>query len=411
MPHSPENVSSSDPGADVQRRFRYQAAYAAIVATELLRDDGDVNLVFCEHHEDVLVRRVDGKFVGIQVKTRQIGLEPFKTGDEEIRGALKRFLQLEIQFPDYFATFVIAANCGFYSTKKNASNLAHLAETICAAFQSKKDAPKSEAGTLKRLASKLECKTDALTKILCRLELRGDLPQFGDIFAVLARRISQSSEIQEYTYREVNAVAEALLNRVLEASTLSCDDSARLCFVLARDPDRAETEAIIKGKTITRAAITSLLLETASTSRLTCVATTSVDALPQGTRLLQQKMAAGGVSVENIALATDHKVSAEFLLQQWFFKYGNAEANSRYRHLRTIVRTEAYEASDEAAADDRLYGAAMLERVRSRLRARHRTGSSSLFEVHYEHLLGVAGILTEECTLWWSKPFSVEALQ
>lgn len=406
--HGPEQVPSSDPGADVQRRFRYQAAYTSIVATELLADDSDLEEVFCEHHEDVLVKRIDGSFIGIQVKTRQSGLEPFKTGDDEIRSALGRFLQLEKQFPASFAKFVIAANCGFYSAKKNSSNLGHLAETICAALRSKKDPPEKEAVTLKKLATQLDCTADSLRSILCKLELRGDLPQFGDIVPVLAQRISQSEEMQPYTFREVNAVADALLNYVVEAAALSCNDSARLCFVFAGDPDRVETDTIIRRKTITRTAIKTLLITTASeTNRLTCATATSVDALPQGARLLQQKMASGGVSVENIGLATDHKVSAEYLFQQWFFKYGQAEANSRYRHLRTLVRTETYEARDETASDDRLYGTAMLERIRGRLRARHQTDSSSLFGVHYEHLLGVAGILTEECTLWWSKPFPI----
>jgi Cap4 dsDNA endonuclease len=410
--YSPESAPSSDPGADVQRRFRYQAAYASLVAVKLLADDSDIEKVFCEHHEDVLVKCIDGRFIGIQVKTRQSGLEPLKTGDDEIRSALSRFLELEKQFPISFSTYVIAANCGFYSARKNSSNLRHLAETVCVAFRSTKDLPKNETARLNKLAKQLKCTSDSLLPVLCKLELRGDLPQFGDIVPVLARQIAQADEMKKYTYREVNAVADALLNYLLEAAALSCDDSARLYFVFAKDPEMMETETIIKRKTITRDVIKTLLVATASeTSRLKCATAPSADALPRGARLLQQKMASGGVSVENISLATDHKVSAEYLFQQWFFKYGQGETNSRYHHLRTIVRTEAYEAHDETASDDQPYGAAMLDKIRSRLRARHQADSSSLFGVHYEQLLGVAGILTEECTLWWGKPFPIETLK
>jgi hypothetical protein len=93
--HSPDTeLSSGDRGDDVQRRFRYQSAYAAQLSLELLTEETEYSDLYCEQHEDVLLKRNDGRFNAFQVKTREIERGPFKTGDEEILKSLKRFFEL-----------------------------------------------------------------------------------------------------------------------------------------------------------------------------------------------------------------------------------------------------------------------------------------------------------------------------
>jgi hypothetical protein len=50
----------------------------------------------------------------------------------------------------------------------------------------------------------------------------------------------------------------------------------------------------------------------------------------------------------------------------------------------------------------------MLEDVRRRLRERHERDCEHLFDCMYEHLLGINGIETEKCSVWWSKQFMTE---
>ena len=57
MDRLPDSIlNETDPGDDVQRRFGFQAAKAAMLCLSLLDDEGEVEEVYCEHHEDVLVR-------------------------------------------------------------------------------------------------------------------------------------------------------------------------------------------------------------------------------------------------------------------------------------------------------------------------------------------------------------------
>src|SRR5262245_17162434 len=112
-----------DVGADTQRRFRHQSCYTAMLSLGLLDDEGPILELYCEHHEDVILKLKSAKFRAIQVKTRLAGGVPFKATDAEIIGALRRFVSLEVKFPGVFESYVIASSVGFWHEKKNGSNL------------------------------------------------------------------------------------------------------------------------------------------------------------------------------------------------------------------------------------------------------------------------------------------------
>jgi hypothetical protein len=83
---APDTVpATGDPGDDTASRYRYQWKYAAIVCCMLLDEIQDVAEVFCEHHEDVLIKHVDGTFSGLQIKTRASTQEVWKTSDDAVK--------------------------------------------------------------------------------------------------------------------------------------------------------------------------------------------------------------------------------------------------------------------------------------------------------------------------------------
>jgi hypothetical protein len=73
---SDTTLNTEDPGDDIQRRFRYQSTYAAILSSSMLQDDSKIEEVFCELHLNILLKLMDGKFHGVQVKTRQLNHLP-----------------------------------------------------------------------------------------------------------------------------------------------------------------------------------------------------------------------------------------------------------------------------------------------------------------------------------------------
>jgi hypothetical protein len=121
-----EELSRYDPGDDMQRRLRYQAAYGALVCLQLLEDSAELLEVFCEHHEDILARKSVGKWVGFQVKTREVHLGPFKADESAVVSSMQRFVQLDLDFPEQFEHFVLVANCDFWQGERNGKNLPYM---------------------------------------------------------------------------------------------------------------------------------------------------------------------------------------------------------------------------------------------------------------------------------------------
>jgi Cap4 dsDNA endonuclease len=129
MSAGPDRIlNTGDPGDDVHRRFRYQAVQACCYILALFDEEEGIEEVFCEHHEDILIRYQSGFFLGVQIKTKLDGSVPVKAGDEEVIKSLKRFIETEMEFPGYFAGYLLASNNGFWRDAKNRSNLHHLLE-------------------------------------------------------------------------------------------------------------------------------------------------------------------------------------------------------------------------------------------------------------------------------------------
>ena len=84
-----EVLNPGDPGDDTLRRFRYQAVRACVYMLALFDDDLEIEEVFCEHHEDILLKYRSGTFLGVQIKTKLDGSVPVKAGDEEVIGSLE----------------------------------------------------------------------------------------------------------------------------------------------------------------------------------------------------------------------------------------------------------------------------------------------------------------------------------
>lgn len=412
---TPENLlDSGDPGDDIQRRFRYQATYAALKSLAMLEEESEVAYIFCEHWEDVLVKRTDEQFIGIQIKTRATGLDPFKATDKEMIKSLKRFIQLEQKFSEDFDRYVIATNCGFWRGNKNSSNLAYLIEIAQTSSLEEALFNKYLSQLLRKLTTTSEDRF--LTIKTLQKVLLEDSPGLEDINSRLFRALACCPQVAHLTSQQVLKIAEALIDNTLKAAALSKSSPREEYLFLLKNPEKERTNLTIQGKKITIEQVlelvnlnVSIVSDSCSTVLLPTQDQPSLSELPKGMRKMELKMIAGDISVANINLAKSHKFSAEHLLNQWLFKHGIKRADSQYQHLRNIIWTECQEAYDEVYMECEPYGTYMLKELRRRLRDRYNQDRQHFFECSYEHLCGMAGILTEECLVWWSPEFEISA--
>lgn len=402
---SPEQVlNKTDPGDDMQRRVRYQDTYAAIISISLLDEESDVQEVYCEHHEDIFVKRKDGSYSGIQVKTRQPGQSPFKAVDEEIVSSLCRFIKLEKDYSKHFSNYIIVSNCGFWTEKRNLSNIDYLLKLA------KLENPTSQstlASFLKKISKKSSCGEEVVLQVLIKANLSVS-SGLDDIQERLIKTIKSVAQVGTRRYDDLERAAKALVQVAFQASSLSNSSPIHSYFAALADPVKAQTAAVIQEKLITKA----MVLKTieAAFSDITLIRSRNrvpLSELPEGMLKLETKMAAGGIPVSDIDLAKDHKFAAEKLFAEWIYRYDRETANRYYEHIRAIANTESQEAYSAEKSQDKLFGEKMLATVRQRLRSRQEKERESLLGCQYEHLMGTVGILTEECKVWWSESFEI----
>ncbi len=374
----------------------------------MLEDASDILEIFCELHEDILVRKKDSSFIGIQVKTREPARGPFRARDPEIISAFSRFALLERNFPGRFARYVVATNAGFWADRINGSNLAHLLACVGQAEGADVDLPKLVADYVGTIALKARVPDECVLGVFSRTELTDNLPALEDIEQRLVRTLSGISTLRGCRYDELDRIARGLTDLTFRAASLAHDDPVRFYLAIVDQPEQASTVSAIDAKRVTKDRVLDVVEhERTAVGALRTWNRVALAELPRGMHRMELKMAAGGLSAADIDLSKDCKFSTEVLLDGWLYKYGPEIAGVRYEHLRTVARTECQEACDMAREEQSLFGAVMLAEIRRRLRDRHDRDRANFFDCEYEHLLGMAGVLTEDCTVWWTDPFDL----
>lgn len=407
-PESPNTIIDiKDVGDDVQRRFHYQHTYAAIMSLDLLKDKSKFTELYCEHCEDILLKRTDSKYAGLQVKTRNLDKTPFKTTDEAIKKTLKRFFNLERNYGTDFYRYAFITNGGFWHEKKNHNNLPYLINKI-SDYENRSILDDSDFKKIMEIAHGLNgVDAETVFSTLKKFKLWTG-PGLDNEVTHLARLLSEYSELSDKSYSELHELAKRLISKMAQASSLTYSSPEHDYFILSSNPNLATNAEILDGKRITREKITAIIKDfTSEDAPLRTFNPLDISSFPKGTRKLEMKMIAGDISLSNINLVKDYKYSSEALFQKKLYKSQPAKAKELFDGLSLIVRTECLEAYDANHTNDESFGQNMLMDVRQRIRQRHEQDCQYMFNGKYEHLMGIAGILTEECIVWWSNTFEI----
>lgn len=401
-------VNRSDPGDSVLQRFDYQAAYTAQLAAGLLFDDVPFFEIFCEHHEDVLILLKDGSYHAVQIKTKEPNLDPFKATDDTVLKVIRKFAHLEQEYGSQVSRYILVANVGFWDVSKQDPKNLHY---ICWHAQNLQTPRKNKSNAA--LFDFVEAAVDRPQKpfalnVLRKLELETATSRFEDLQAVLVGIISQIPAFRTKTYIELAEFAKQLTAEIKHASQRELKGGISEFFVYQADPQKMRNDALIEGKRISETRVSELVGKyTAEKPLLRAGNAPDVDKLPRGISRTVLKMAAGKLSVENIDLVKDCKFSAELELDRWIQKYGAEKAKERYQHLLTTTRFACQDAHDRSYLKNDPFGTNMLIEVRGLLSKLSDERAGDVFGFGPELLLGVAGILTESCKLWWSDKFEL----
>jgi hypothetical protein len=406
---SPESaVACDDPGDETANRFRFQWTWAAIMCCSLLEDGLDIDEVFCEHHEDVLVKHRDGSFTGHQVKTRAIDQPVWRSSDEQVRNSCVGFAKLERDFPGRFRKFCFLTNHPFYS-ESNSRNVRHVLQSIEDATAIH-DLSVPIQTWLKRIASAGGVSEEITFRAMSKTSASADLPKLRDALMRLINTICRCwTPASECSHASVVRAANSLIEECSRASSLS-HEQLLPAYLITQADHNEQIVARIQGKRMTFARVSNVL-EVGRDSLAILDGDPTFHVVPGAgsTDLLRIKLDTGGFSAVTRNSAEDLRDKADFLGIKWTQQLGKSNGLARYNHILSLVWSDASRAFDASKTELDGFGPAMRESFRQLVRDRRRSGGDQLFDCTDDHLEGFAFSLTSQCKIVWSniRPWEV----
>ena len=385
---TPENtLDRSDPGDDVQMRFRYQHAYGVILLVRAASGN-------------------DSKFDSYQIKTREAGQPSWRTTDDALEKSLKKFVEQDTLFPNQIDQFHFVTNHTYLRTTIQGQLTK---SPICVKYAVDNVAQFGELD--KPFASFIQACADSFNKtseqvfdVLRRLRFAKG-PSLADFDDVIAHtHLPSVSSCASLPPARLDAIRDELIQKVFAASSLQVrDPSKHWCCIAGEDALNPR----LRAKRITVQDVLGLISEHNGPPFRFAPADRSIN-LTSSSDLnpLEKKAIKGGLmaylpTFRRLALSAE-----QHLLEMANRK--EKEIEDILNQLHGVVKGECDEARLHASAGTEPYGSKMMRIVQQRLRERTTQRPATAYNQEYECLLGIAGLLTNECEVWWSPEFSLE---
>jgi len=230
---SPSDALVSDGGDTTSRNYRYQHAYGVMLLASAKCGKRPYVAIWCEHHEDFLAEREDGRFNGYQIKTSKPEAGPWKLNDPDFVLTIGRFVDLVQEFGEKIGDLYFVSNTECDAAPKTQNNdrrrlspvlfLKHIKE--CA---SSSDITEPFLTTFNDLQANCGCDAQVLFSVLKRVDLiRG--PSRSDFDAVLSHEhLVQIDGYAKLPALQLDKIRNALVARVNQASSLQVTDPSRI---------------------------------------------------------------------------------------------------------------------------------------------------------------------------------------
>jgi hypothetical protein len=239
----------------------------------------------------------------------------------------------------------------------------------------------------------------------CKHTSRNDTVESGRKDVVEA--IAECPGLGSTPINKARALADALVGLARDASTKSSGSSVLALYTAGSDFAAVLANEKLKAKRITKTQVEEIIADGTKVSVETlCVDETVRFAdLPKTLSVLYQKLERGQLETDRVLQMEDLVHSVEALYMRWATRYGADEANKRLNDLKTMVQFDCTEAKVAAAKSGEPYASEMYAELYKIVKARCAIADDHVYMCRPEHLMGTAGVLTEECKVWWSEKF------
>ena len=333
--------------------------------------------------------------------------------DGEFTKSIGRFVDLVAEFGDRIGELHFVSNTDFDTVTsasrddKRRGRCPRLFLECIRGCRSRADIALPFDGTFDELLAECSCDPDDLVAVLQRVNLILG-PSRSEFDAALSHEhLAQLGDCRSYNAQQLDSLRNNLVAVVYRASSLQVTDPIRHLrpMIDAQDPDPA-----LSAKRIVVAEVEFFLSQTPS-NPVFCFPDEPVLERGRGlSGVIEQKLAAAGHELE-IDYLCDRARAAEYNLLEDVVRRPEAFPKL-LRQIEQRVHGEVSEAHLHARQQPAPYGPTMLMEVQNRLRHLAVDRPADVGYHGYECLIGVAGLLTDECRVWWGPrfPIRVEAI-
>jgi hypothetical protein len=366
--------------------------------------------IWCEHHEDYLAERDDKKFDAYQIKTSRPESGAWKLNDLGLIKTIGRFVELVDEFGDAIERLLFVSNteCEIVGPdNKNDRLRAQCPRLFLEHVRSCKSPDNINEvfkPTFLNLQAECGCSGELLLRVLNRMDIiRG--PSRGEIDAALSHEhIAKLDTCKSLDAEKLDGFRDHLVGVVYRASSLQVEDPVRHLRPLI---DGTDMDPRLAAKRLPIDRLAAYAAESNGPMMFQYVGESLIElGRLRSPSILRQKLAAGGLEEEVDYMSVRERSAERHLLEDI------ARRPERYPELANqieqVVLGECREAHLRAREKPSPYGSAMMIDVQDRLRRTAREEAALVGNHTYECLIGVAGLLTSECVVWWSPRFHID---
>ena len=365
--------------------------------------------IWCEQHEDLLAQRQDGLYDGYQIKTARPEGGAWKLTDEDLIKSIGRFVDLVNVFGPKIGSLYFVSNAEWDEVtpeNKNDRRRGRCPELFLRQVQgcsTPTDIFEPYAKAFRDLQKDCSCEADELFAALKQVDLILG-PSRREMEASLAHQhLPQLAECQSLSPEELDAICDSLVARVHRAASLQVTNPIRhlRAFISPTDPDPVLlAKRIMVADVEVRAQIAGEMPEYEFVGEPTIQLSAGLAG-----NVINQKLDRADL-VGQIDYMRGRARSAEYKLIKDVHRRPDAFPKLLVQ-IEERVYGEAMEAQLQARQQPAPYGPAMLMEVQSRLKRLAETDAAAIGRHEYDCLIGVAGLLTNACRIWWGPRFPI----
>lgn len=402
--------NTADRGDATGRDYRYQHGYGVVLLVAAKCGRRPYVAIWCEQHEDLLAQRQDGLYDGYQIKTARPERGAWKLTDEDLVKSIGRFVDLVNEFGPKIGSLYFVSNTEWDEITPESKDDRRRGQCPRLFLQHVRgcntptDIAEPYAKAFSDLQAGCSCEADELLAVLKRVDLLIG-PSRREIESSLAHEhLPLLSECRSLSPVSLDEIRDDLVARVHRAASLQVTDPIRhlRAFIDPMEPD-----PVLLAKRIVVADVVIAPRSAMEVPEFEFVgeATIQLDAGLLAGNIIDQKLDRAGIS-DQVDYMRGRARAAEYTLMKHVHRRPDAFPKLLVQ-IEERVYGEAMEAQLQARQQPVPYGSAMLMDVQSRLRRLAETDAVAIGHHGYDCLIGVAGLLTGSCRIWWGPRFPI----